>query len=489
MSPLLKIIAIPFCLLTYIYTVGQQPKELTAFVAFATFHQPGDTPYVEIYTTVLGNSLRFVQTEEQKFKADFSISLTFKQQNKVVKVRTYNYSTPLLDDTSKYFTLQDVYRIKLPVGSYQATILFNDLNASQQSITYSEEIIIDYDDTRPSISGIQLIEKYNPSDNQASPFWKSGYEIQPYPINFYPKHIDKMTFYLEIYHIDKLSSPSDVVYLQAYISQFETKKILNNYAFFRRLQMKPFVGFIYQFDIRDLPSGNYLLHVLLKNDQNETITQNQLFFQRSNPPVDQKITEELLNNTNLFAYIKNPDTLREYVYCLRPIATEIEKHFIDTRAKTADVLSLQQFLAAFWSSRSPEPLEAMRAYMTEVEKVNNTFSTRNKKGYETDRGRVYLQYGPPNSIVSQTNEPNAYPYEIWHYYELNNQRNRKFVFYNRTLATNDYELLHSDAIGEPRDPQWQVKIHQRNFATNDPDLERSDWGWGSKVDELWRNPR
>jgi hypothetical protein len=100
-----------------------------------------------------------------------------------------------------------------------------------------------------------------------------------------------------------------------------------------------------------------------------------------------------------------------------------------------------------------------------------------------------LQYGPPNTITSQPHEPSTYPYEIWHYYQLHNQRNRRFVFYNRDLATNDYELLHSDAFGEPQDYQWQLKLNQRNFATNDPDLQRTEWGWGNRVDDYWRNPR
>lgn len=486
----IKILFFIFFAYLSMYIAAQQAKELSAFVAYSTFHLPNDTPYVEFYTTVVGNSLTFSKTNNQTYQAKFSITFQIKQQNKLIKNQVYYYSTPLLEDTTTYFTIQDVFRFKLQTGIYQGTISFNDINNPKKSVTHIEEFAIDYNNISPTISGIQLVESYKLSDNELSPFWKSGYEIQPYPINFYPKHINKLSFYFEVYNLEKDTSQSDLFILQVFISQFETKKILNNFAFFRRIQPKPLLSFINQFNIESLPSGNYLLNILIKNKNNNIIAQNQLFFQRSNPLADQLESSIKTNIVNSqFSSITNRDTLLEYIYCLRPISTENEKYFIDTRAKTADIELLQQFLASFWSSRSSNPIEAMKNYLAEVQKVNNSFSLRNIKGYETDRGRVYLQYGPPNSIVSRPNEPNAYPYEIWHYYELNNQRNRKFIFYNKSLVTNDYELLHSDAIGEPRDYQWQLKIHQRNFATNDPDLDKNDWGWGSKIEDLWQNPR
>ena len=39
-----------------------------------------------------------------------------------------------------------------------------------------------------------------------------------------------------------------------------------------------------------------------------------------------------------------------------------------------------------------------------------------------------MQYGPPNSRNKVDNAASTYPYEIWHYYKLKNQSNKKFVF-------------------------------------------------------------
>jgi len=112
-----------------------------------------------------------------------------------------------------------------------------------------------------------------------------------------------------------------------------------------------------------------------------------------------------------------------------------------------------------------------------------------RRGFETDRGRVYLQYGPPNSITSRSHEPSSYPYEIWYYHQLTDaQWNKRFVFYNPDLVTNDYELLHSNAIGENYNQTWKHDLHKRNTMNIDPynteDVDR----WGSEAERIYNNP-
>ena len=110
-----------------------------------------------------------------------------------------------------------------------------------------------------------------------------------------------------------------------------------------------------------------------------------------------------------------------------------------------------------------------------VTAVNYNYSTPVLYGFETDRGRVYLQYGPPNQLDGNEHDANAYPYEIWQYYKLNSQSNVKFVFCNADLASNDYKLIHSDAHGELNDPRWRFKIYKTFKDSNgysNPDQEK-----------------
>ena len=50
------------------------------------------------------------------------------------------------------------------------------------------------------------------------------------------------------------------------------------------------------------------------------------------------------------------------------------------------------------------------------------------------------------------------------------QSNVKFIFYNPHLAPGDYRLLHSTAIGELSNPQWQRELYRNspNSFNGDP---------------------
>jgi hypothetical protein len=115
------------------------------------------------------------------------------------------------------------------------------------------------------------------------------------------------------------------------------------------------------------------------------------------------------------------------------------------------------------------------------------FSTKIMKGFETERGRVFLQYGKPDSRTQVPNEPSAYPYEIWWYYHYKGQRNIRFVFYNPDMITNDYELLHSEALGEPNNPQWRLMLFSRTTAFRDLDEQMNRGHYGSFLEQNFRN--
>jgi hypothetical protein len=125
------------------------------------------------------------------------------------------------------------------------------------------------------------------------------------------------------------------------------------------------------------------------------------------------------------------------------------------------------------------------------------------RGYMTERGRVYLQYGPPDQRVLMYNEPSSYPYEIWQYYTIrgnttnpgtsnqpNNttQSNKRFVFANFDLVTNNFVLLHSDARGEVRDDRWQTRLVKRDSQYRDLDKNRTDPQYGGHSNDIFINP-
>ena len=66
--------------------------------------------------------------------------------------------------------------------------------------------------------------------------------------------------------------------------------------------------------------------------------------------------------------------------------------------------------------------------------VNKNFKFLSKDGWETDRGRIYMIYGSPDSIEHEFN--NQGEFEIWMY-----KSNKKFIFLNKY---GNYELYHQN---------------------------------------------
>ncbi len=85
---------------------------------------------------------------------------------------------------------------------------------------------------------------------------------------------------------------------------------------------------------------------------------------------------------------------------------------------------------AFWHQYDPTPNtphnEREVEYFERIEYAQTHFSFGDK-GWRSDRGRIYIKFGPPDEIQSRPYELSTKPYEIWLYYRLN----LKFIFYDR----------------------------------------------------------
>jgi len=187
--------------------------------------------------------------------------------------------------------------------------------------------------------------------------------------------------------------------------------------------------------------------------------------------------------------LANPDSLAEHISSLRPIADPLERKIIDDRRKDRDLDLMRRFFFSFWANRSTDPEQAWREYREQVVKVNKIFGCRVLKGYETDRGQVYLKYGAPNSMMDRFNEMDSYPYTIWHYYQAGRYRDKRFVFYQPNLATDCMELLHSEVPGELNNPRWNQILHSRNVPMQNVDPMNPGTISGDRALEFFEMPR
>lgn len=449
---------------------AQQVKALNSYISYATFNVPGDDtkPYIETYITFDKSSLTYVKGANGDYNATINITVMFKQGESVKNFGKYSLSSPTVSDTSNVSGFfMDMQRYSLDNGTYTLEVTLEDENnKSALPFKVEDQFIMDYPETF-AISSILGLESYSKAEVESSTS-RHGYNLIPMMMPFYPENMTKLSFYAEIYNAKKQLGENEKYLLNTYICTFESNTKLTNYYFTKRMTAKDIDVIINNMDITNLPSGNYYLVLEARDRNNEIIGLNRYFFQRSNPyyQIDETIMAAI-NTADVFSgKINNMDTIREYIRYVSPISTLVEKEYAAELLKTGDLTTMQQFFYTFWASRDRlAPEQKWLNYYEQVKLVNRSFKTINGPGYASDRGIVYLKYGTPDRIVQSYNEPGAYPYEIWHYYQLGTQRNKKFVFMTLDLATNDFKLIHSDAIGEINNFRWTTEIYHRTYGT------------------------
>lgn len=491
--------ALSIILLSFLFFVQFQveAKNVNAFLSYATFAVPNGDPYIETYLAIEGNSVEYAEISPSVFGATLEITIIFRQNDSICNYSKYELKSPTVSDTSVSLSgFIDQQRYSLPNGTYTFELIIKDLNNSKEkSFNAFETFEMNYPKDELTISGIQFIESYTKAEVESEKS-KQGYNLIPMAYAFYPETKNTITFFAEIYNSKIHFGEGEKFLLNYYIESYESKKKLDNFSVSKRVQAENVNVVFNNFDISELPSGNYFLAIEVRDKNNKTVVSNKVFFQRSNPAMQYKINNDFLAilDKTFAGHITSIDTLKEFIRSLAPIESESERDYAyNLIEKTDDLQTMQNFFYSFWYSRNNmDPEKAWRQYYINVYKVNTLFKTQTKKGYETDRGHIYLKYGAPDQIADSHNEPDAYPYEIWHYYTLSNQRNKRFVFYTKDIVTNDFELIHSDAVGELANNQWYYIITKRSDNTEfnvDRTTPRAGSVFGSKASEYYTNPR
>ncbi len=480
-------------LLTLTGNAQVKAKRLKPYLSTTTYDAPGMTPYVENAIAFECRSAEYKEFEPGKFKASVEITTIFRKGEETTFSKVA-LDSPVVTDTSNLngaFIGQQ--RFALDNGKYDMEISITDLNSGDVLPTEKVIVELNYPDNVPSVSDILLFDSYAKADTP-SECTKSGFDFLPRVYPFYGANDNKLNFYTELYNSDKLYDEGKFL-VNYYIETVESSTHLRDFSYNKRFDVAKANILLNTIDISELPSGNYYLVVEIRDRSNTMICSNSCFFQRSNPGKNYDMDDlSGVNVVNTFvSTITDVDTLRMYLSFLEPICSDIERNYSKGLVKTEDVKTMQQFLFNFWTARSPmNPKQGFEEYLAAVKRVNMSFKTSSYPGYRTDRGYVFLKYGQPDKIMQEPNEPGAYPYEIWHYYEVANQHNKRFVFMAKDSAANDYHLIHSNMIGEINNPRWQLEIYSRIYGEGyDQGVDQTEYerGWGSHAGDLYNNPR
>lgn len=508
----------------FCFSINSEAQNLRAEFAMAEFQSPTEGAYLETYLKLKGNSLVLKDSEDG---LSSEVLITYRVTNGVwVPFKdTYKVRGPINKEGEVALDFIDQRRIPLRPGSYDLEITIDDvLDSTDNKGRVKQNIIIEknktanldtvmtdeqlaggtqrvgqYYKSRYTISGLQIVDSYSKTKDQ-NILSKAGYDLIPYTDSFFPEDKQEITFYAEVYSTYKRSINEDNKFLiDMYVENADDGRIVEGLRKFIRATDAEVTPVLQSFPIDRLASGNYNLVIEARDDKNRVMDRGYFFFQRMNTTItqDQQLVttgeENELYKTFVSKY-QNLDQLKEFLLCLYPISSQEEIRQVNTRMNFRDRNMMWKYMYYFWKQRNPEnPEKAWLEYWKNVQNVNEAYTTNHKKGYETDRGRVYLQYGAPNTISPNYFEPNTYPYEIWHYYTLTDQNNadqanRKFIFANMEGATKEFDLIHSDAKNEITNRRWHHDLHSRSSQSINLDVENSGDHTGGRSRDFFENP-
>ncbi len=104
----------------------------------------------------------------------------------------------------------------------------------------------------------------------------------------------------------------------------------------------------------------------------------------------------------------------------------------------------EHFIVQFWLQRDPTPGTAENEFKEEhyrrIAFVNERFAATNLPGWQTDRGHIYINYGPPDELESHPSPDAAAPFDEWLYHYVEGVGQNVIFRFTDTLRDGEYRL-------------------------------------------------
>ena len=478
---------------------SQQLFALRVTFDYRVFFAPGVGPYAEFVTSFDAATFEHQLLDSGYVQAHAELTLVLMRAGSIVDARKVKVDGPIVrgSDKSDFLSIE---RFAVPAGNYDLEIEVRDVNSAEsttESLVQKIEVVV------PSngvfISDIEWVSAYRQS-TEANAFSKSGYDLIPFVSSYFGTSLNSLIYYAEIYRTDSVWGAGSPFVTSICIVNMKD----NSVEFCKRVKKEKaaaVVPMLHTLDISDVPAGQYKLRIEVRDRENNLVALREREFARNkiaelpSPTTSSAEVSAAQVSMSFASRFTDADSLRDILFYHIPIAKDVDRDAIDRQIPNADLLTMQSFLYSFWWKRNPEnPEAAWLQYSKSIRVVKDNFETRIKKGWQTDRGRVYLQYGAPNTRIVRNNEVDYWPFEIWHYYSTdNNLHNRRFLFYDTTLM-GDMELLHSDVPEETKNFNWKEMVRSRPTALNMGDSSirnannRTDTNSRDEIENLWYSP-
>ena len=462
---------------------------INATVSHTLFYTQADgrwLPNADVSWQITPRTINFKTTPEKTIVGKVRTDIVFTNATGIIREHHFIMQTvPRTDVNELDAPIIDLRRYPLATGMITMKFTLTDMADSNNRFVYTDSFMIEPVGSKPFFSEIQLLDTIIANPAQTI-FTKNGKQQIPASANFLDDNKKSVHYYAELYQTEKISSIDYPLVSKVFISRRENEgpmsKLINVDTIKTPQQLVYLSG---RFPVTTLTSGNYYLTATLENSTRKTVATASRFFQRYNAhpeaeAIEKKAAETdtalenvtVLNLDKTFLAKYNLAQIRAILKMILPITDPINAASINTFLKKPDELYMRYFIYNFFAAiNKKDPTKAWKEYSERILEVNKKFSARGLPGYETERGTMYLRYGPPSDIITVANESGTFPYEIWQYNVLT-QTNKKdipdavFLFYKPNEISSDYTLLHSNVAGEVLNKSWRTYLYVNQQGGN-----------------------
>jgi len=380
---------------------------------------------VDVYTLVPFQALNFVPSGEffvSKYNLYISIydtSGTLVQKYNAEKKLVANSFFESQGGNGKFDNSQNIFY--LAKGKYKVNIDVED-SFSKSKYNKSRTISsIDFNAYPFSISGLMILSSIEEVNGK--------YKITPHISDNVSGLQDNYFVFFESYN-NAVTSMSKVDFVYEIIDA-KSNVVFKSERITKEIPNKKNQHFIKINPKNKLSFGNYILRIsVLKNLEVATAGDEIL-----------AVGERSVNNRTSLAGLVFDDldnSIRQLVH----IATQQEMDFIKSATEVAEK---ERRFAEFWKKVDPTPFteknEAFDEYYNRVRIANAKFKTFTD-GFLTDRGKVFIVLGVPQSMDNTVRQSDGMDYQRWVY-----SNNREFIFQDRT-GFGDFRLFRPYSFNE-----------------------------------------
>jgi len=442
-------------------------KSLAVYAEAIIFNNPEyDTvSLVEFPFTLNRDEFQFYRpdsTSKELFARIFAQVNLMNTEGRVIdSVRTY-FSAKVsssLEANKKDIQLFNKLSLMVKPGIYTARLKVLDVVSKKEGTYFLDKIIVNpIEKQKISIGGICLaynMEYVGDDSSKIDPLLnENGFKILINPVNIFPAKDTIIYLYGEIYNLKY--SPEEPSKYQLSIAALDNiGNIYNNFG--SVINDKPGKSCVIaeDLDVKDWSLGNYKLQISaldLTTNEADTVY----------------IPFHIISTKALLMYAKaNMNMYDPYDSLSFKDKTHLVKYLLDDKQKQifsnlSDSGKIH-FLDQYWKEHDINPathvIENRIQMINRYRFVNRMFSTNSKKnnGWATDRGRIYMTYGPWDERDDFQAPRIGNPYVVWYYRSV--REGKLFIFEDWT-GNGDYRLVHSNVYGEVYSQEWQDRIDQ-----------------------------